>query len=140
MPRRLTRRLLTMVVVAMALLLNACANDNTPKAADGLAKRTEQIGGLTVTVTPVQLDRNGASFAIAFDTHTGAPTIDVAHSSSLTVGGAQWTNSSWTGDGPGGHHRSGTLRFDAAGEPSGTLRLSISGLERPLEFTWDLAA
>ena len=134
----MTCRRLVISVVMLGVLAAACTNGSAAKPATGLDKRTTTIGDLEVTVTPTQLDGNGAAFTIAFDTHTGAPTIDVAANAALTVDGAQWTTPTWSGDGPGGHHRAGTLRFTAAGPARDTARLAITGLDQPLELTWQL--
>jgi hypothetical protein len=136
--RRLNRPFLAILTVAVALSLAACTNDNDPPAAAGLSARTQKIGGLEVKATPTQLDAQGAVFTVVFDTHTGAPTIDVAANARLTVDGNTWPNAVWSGDGPGGHHRSGTLRFDASGPVRGTAQLTIGGLDAPLAMTWQL--
>lgn len=136
MARRLT--LLVLLAAAVALLA-ACSTGGEPKPAAGLEARTVEIGGLEVTVTPTQLDDRGAAFTVVFDTHTGAPTVDVAANATLTLDGTAWTAPAWSGDGPGGHHRTGTLRFTPAGPARGTARLTIDGLDQPLEVTWQLS-
>ena len=140
MGRRLKRAVVaTAALTAAVALLAACSGSSPGKASErGLAVRKSTIGGLEVTVIPTRLDTTGAEFTVAFDTHTGAPGIDVATRSALVVDGNPWTSPSWSGDGPGGHHRSGTLRFAAAGPVRGVARLTISGLDRPLEATWTL--
>lgn len=141
MGRGLRRAVLATAALTAAIALLAACGGSSPagKASDrGLAVRKSTIGGLDVTVTPTRLDTTGAEFNVAFDTHTGAPGIDVATRSALVVDGNPWTSPSWSGDGPGGHHRSGTLRFAAAGPVRGVARLTISGLDRPLEVTWTL--
>ena len=140
MARRLNRHGLALLIVVAAVVLAACAPNTKPKAATGLQARTQQIGGLEVTVTPTQLDSRGAAFTITFDTHTGAPTINVASSAHLTVDGTAWTGATWSDDGPGGHHRTGTLRFPATGPTRGAARLSINGLAAPVDMTWQLAS
>ena len=140
MARRLNCHGLALLVVVAAVVLAACTTNTKPKAATGLQARTQQIGGLEVKVTPTQLDSRGAAFTITFDTHTGAPTIDVARSANLTVDGTAWTGATWSGDGPGGHHRTGTLRFPATGPTRGAARLSITGLAAPVDMTWQLTS
>jgi hypothetical protein len=121
-------------------LLAACGggSSGSTSSAGGFAARKVTIGGLVVTVTPKHVDATGAEFSVAFDTHTGAPGIDVAARSALVVGGTPWVNPAWSGDGPGGHHRFGTLRFRAAGPARGAANLSIGGLDQPLDVSWDL--
>ena len=129
---------LGVVAVAVLTLFSACASSGGPKAVAGLDTRTTTIGGVDMTVTPTRLDNGGAAFTIALDTHTGALDIDVSANASLTVNGTRWTAPTWEGDGPGGHHRSGTLRFASAGPAQATAQLTISGLAGPLDLTWQL--
>ena len=132
-PRALAAGLLIAVVV-----LAACSTSSAPKAAAGLQARKATMGGLEVTITPTELDSRGAAFAVVVDTHPGAPRIDVAKNAALEVDGTAWIAPTWTDDGPGGHHRSGTLRFASAGPARGTAQLTISGLDQPLDMTWQL--
>jgi hypothetical protein len=138
MARRVNHRGLVVLLIAVALVLGACAGTDEPKAVAGLDERTQQIGGLEVTVTPTKLDASGAAFTVVFDTHTGAPTIDIARSAELIVDGRRWTDAAWSGEGGDGHHRTGSLRFTATGDARGTARLAIDGLDQPVEMTWQL--
>lgn len=140
MARGVTRPLLVVVAVTVVVgIVGACGGSSeTERSGNGLAAKKVTIDGLDVTVTPVRLDAGGAEFKVAFDTHTEAPGIDVAANSALVIGGTPWTNGTWSGDGPGGHHRAGTLRFGAAGPARGAARLTISGLDRPVEANWEL--
>ena len=139
MARRLTRCGAILAAFALAAtLLAACGRDSSGARSSGLAGRKVTMGGLVVTITPKRFDATGAEFTVAFDTHTGAPAIDVAAASALVVDGTPWTTPAWSGDGPGGHHRTGTLRFNVAGPARGAAHLTISGLERPLDVTWQL--
>ena len=117
--------------------LGACSG-STPKAASGLASRTTTVANVGVTITPTRIDASGATFQIAFDTHSGAPGIDVAARSTLTVGGIAGNGAAWTGDGPGGHHRAGALRFNANGPARGPVQLDITGLGGSAHATWQL--
>jgi hypothetical protein len=47
------------------------------------------------------------------------------------------TAAAWDGDPAVGHHRKGTLRFNAAGPAAGTATLTVGGLAQPATFTWD---
>jgi hypothetical protein len=132
-------RLSWLAVLGVAILVIAGCSSDSAKPVAGLESRSEQIGELEVTVTPTQLDDQGAAFTVVFDTHTGAPTIDVAANAALAVDGTAWTSPVWSGDGPDGHHRSGTLRFTPAGPARGEVRLSISGLAQPLALSWQLS-
>lgn len=129
----------TLALSAAAVIgLVACTGPTTPKAAAGLTSRKVTVANIDIAITPTQFDTTGASFRITFDTHTGAPGIDVAAHSTLTVAGTAWPGAAWSGDGPGGHHRTGTLRFTSAGPARGLARLDITGLSGPLDATWQL--
>lgn len=140
MARRLNVPFLAVAAVGAAMaLLAACGGSPADQRSNaGPTAKKVTIGGLDVTITPTRLDSAGAEFKVAFDTHTGAPDLDVAASSTLVVDGIPWTAPAWSGDGPGDHHRAGTLRFSAAGPARGAATLNISGLDGPMEASWDL--
>ena len=133
------RRLTPLLVAgAFAVVLAACGNDDPPVAAAGLDARTVTAGEVEVTVTPTRIDDTGATFAVAFDTHSIELDLDVTHTVTLTVDGQAWTDPAWDGTGPGGHHREGTLTFSAAGRASGDAVLTIEGLDEPATARWAL--
>ena len=138
--RRLTRRALFAAAVALAVAALASCGDDDEATGDGsaLAERTFEAGEVTVKITPAKIEGGGASFEIAFDTHTVELDLDIVANAGLTVGGTEWPVAGWDGAGPGGHHREGTLRFDAAGASTGTAVLTIAGLAEPVEASWTL--
>lgn len=142
--RRLTRRLaLTGVLLLSAVVLGGCGGDDGGETATGPSRfptRTVEAGAVTVKITPQQVTGDGASFTVVFDTHSVDLDLDVADTAGLVVDGQEWTAATWDGAGPGGHHREGTLSFDAAGEPNGSAVLTIVGLPEPVQATWDLEA
>jgi hypothetical protein len=93
---------------------------------------------VTVTITPTRIDATGAEFAVAFDTHSVDLDLDVAANAALTVDGTDWTDPSWDGAAPGGHHREGTIRFTASGPARGDAVLTIRGLDELVTATWTL--
>ena len=95
---------------------------------------------MTVKVQPRQLDVGGAVFKISFDTHSVDLDQDLTRQARLVVGGTTWPIAGWSGDGPGGHHREGELRFTAAGPATGTATLSIDGLPAAVTATWDIGS
>lgn len=95
-------------------------------------------GPVAVVVTPRAIDATGARFGIELDNHQVELTGDYASESILTVDGKAWTSPSWSGDKPGGHHRSGTLRFVPAGPAKGSVELRIGGLPAPVTVRWAL--
>jgi hypothetical protein len=114
-----------------------------PAASTNASKlRTQSIrsGSVEVKIQPLAVNDRGATFKVSFDTHSFDLAFDVTRAARLEVGGETWTAQRWSGDGPGGHHRSGELRFAADGPASGVVRLSISGLPEPVVATWRLAS
>jgi hypothetical protein len=128
-----TAVLLAAALPATVALLMVRA-DPAPTASGG-ATRTVEAGGVQVTATLECLEEAGATIHLALDTHTGALDVDLAVAT-LTVDGAAWPLAGWDGDPPGGHHRAGTLRFDAAGPPAGAVRLDLDGLPASVSVTW----
>ena len=129
--------ILGVVIVALGLVAAACSSGGTPKSTVvGLSTKKLAAGSIEVTVTPRQLDAQGARFDVALDTHSGDLGIDLARSATLEVGGRQWPAARWSGDGPGGHHRGGTLQFLPGGSASGPVRLVIVGLPQPVVAEW----
>lgn len=105
------------------------------KSAD-LGTRTVAAGPVTVTITALTLDTTGARFKLAFDTHTGSLDLDPATAAHLTINGTEALQSSWTGDGPGGHHRVGTLTFTTPVPAAATVELRLTGLPRDTTAIW----
>lgn len=149
------RRVLTAVAAGIGLVvLASCASGRATKGAStpagattapgqaapvpALATKTVDAGAVTVKIDPVRIDTGGAEFTVSFDTHSVALDLDVARNATLTVAGTPWGGATWSGDGPGGHHRTGTLRFAAAGAAQGSAVLSIGGLPGPVTATWAL--
>ena len=141
-PCRPRRLVLLLLGVTFAFVLVACGGgDDTSNATVGgktLASRSVEIGAVEVSAAPLQVSDRAAAFKISLDTHSGDLGVDLEKSATLTVDGTDWPVASFDGDGPGGHHREGNLRFRAAGAPQGEMRLRIDGLDRPAEFTWSL--
>lgn len=110
-------------------------------AAGNLPPQTSSQSGVTVKVTPRSLAGSAWEFVVVFDTHSQELKDDPAKSAVLVVdGGAPSSPAGWEGDGPGGHHRKGVLRFKAAAPSPATLELR---LQRPAEaaprvFRWQL--
>jgi hypothetical protein len=98
--------------------------------------RSIEAGEVTVELTPTRVDEDSAVVKIVLDTHAVELDLNLRRGSSLKVDGLVWPTKSYRGDGPGGHHREGTLRFRAAGPPEGELRLRIRGLPEPVLARW----
>ncbi len=106
--------------------------------------QTSDAGNVVVTVTPQVLAAGAPpAFDIAMNTHS----VDLAGDMLALVelrderGNVQMP-SAWDGPAGAGHHRSGTIRFDAL--PPGTRSVTlvvknIAGI-RERTFTWDVAS
>lgn len=146
------RFLIVVAVLGLALFAVACGSDGTTTvsapsseqsteapASSPLSSKTVEAGAVTVKIDPVRVDAVGAEFKVSFDTHSVDLDFDVARNATLTVAGAPWPGATWSGDGPDGHHRSGTIRFGASGPAQGSAVLSLGGLPAPVTATWTLA-
>lgn len=114
--------------------------DITDVVSSALPTRTVEAGAVTVKLAPGQFDATGAAIKITFDTHSEELDLDVAGAARLEVGGVPWPADGWSGDGPGGHHREGELRFRPAGPATGTATLSLDGLPEPVTASWDVGS
>jgi len=140
MRRRLTPIAIAAVVIAAAVIAIVATRDDGGAADDTtsspFATRTADAGGVTVEATLGRLDDAGATAEVVFDTHSEELDLDVAAGATLTVGGTTWPTEGWDGDGDGGHHREGELRFAAGGPVDGEATLTIAGLSEPVTFRW----
>jgi len=93
--------------------------------------QTSREGGVTVKVMPRSLHAGAASwdFEVSFETHTQSLNQDLVRAAVLVdAQGKSHSPLAWDGDPPGGHHRSGMLRFrPLAGNPA-TVELRILGI------------
>ena len=116
------------------------SSTNLAESATSLPDRTVEAGPVTVKVQLRQLDAVGAVFKITFDTHSVQLDQDLSRAARLVVGATVWPVASWSGDGTGGHHREGELRFTPAGPVTGSATLTIDGLPALVTATWDVAS
>ena len=130
---KLTIAAVTLIAVLVTV---GCGSDDGP--ASPFPERRVVAGAVTVTITPARIDAAGATFSVVVDTHAVELSMDLT-AAQLEVDGTLWTGARWEGSGPGGHHRSGELQFDAAGPARGTARLTLPGFPAPVEASWDLA-
>lgn len=140
MRRRLIPIAIAVVVIAAIVIAVVATRDDGGGADDTasspFATRTAEAGEVTVEATLGRLDDGGAAAQLVFDTHSVELDLDVAAGATLTVGGTAWPTQGWDGDGAGGHHREGELRFAAAGPVDGDVTLTITGLSEPVTFRW----
>lgn len=124
---------LASLLIGGSLLLAACSEDDTTRV---LPQRSVEVDSVTVEVVPRRLDESRAVLRLELDTHETSLVMDLPAAAHLYVDDQEWPAESWDGDDPGGHHREGTLRFGAAGEPAGEVRFELDGLAEPVEITW----
>jgi len=138
----MTARPVLGAVFASLLLLAGCggaaSGDATTGAGTSMGKKTTTAGPVDVVVTPKRLTRQRAVFTVDLNNHQIDLTGDYTKGSTLSVGGRSWGTPTWTGDGPGGHHRVGRLSFAAAGKPTGAAVLRIGGLPELVTVRWVL--
>ena len=110
-------------------------------AAGNLPPQTSIQSGVTVKVTPRSLAGAEWEFEAVFDTHSGELKDDLLTAAVLVADGRTPSSpTGWQGDGPGGHHRKGVLRFKppAASPASIELRLQRPGEAASRVFRWQL--
>ena len=126
-------------VVAIVIASVGGSSGDEPRAGGaGFVERTVQAGDIEVRLKPEQIDATGAALEVVLDTHDTELDMDLAAGAALEIGGRAWPTLAWEGDGPGGHHREGRLRFDAAGPADGEVTLRLDGFDEPVEATWTL--
>ena len=110
-------------------------------SAGNLPPQSSSQSGVTVKVTPRSLAGAEWRFEVVFDTHSGELKDDLLKAAVLVAdSGAPSFPTGWQGDGPGGHHRKGVLRFKpaAASPASIELRLQRPAEAAPRVFRWQL--
>jgi hypothetical protein len=98
---------------------------------------------VTVAVTPLNLPNGGSTlnFEVAFNTHSVDLSFDPAAISVLRDGaGREYPAVAWEGAGPGGHHRSGVLRFKVPDDTTDFIEVVIHEVAGVPErvFHWNL--
>lgn len=125
----------------LACLLAAAAV--FPVAAAELSSQKSSDRGVTIAVTPQNLVAGASTwdFKIVLDTHSGDLSDDLLKTAALLDGtGTRHAPVAWEGPGPGGHHREGTLRFNATTPRPQSVELQIQrpAESKPRSFRWQL--
>lgn len=111
-------------------------------AAAELQQQESEANGVKVTVTPGTLNQGAnLEFSVVLDTHSQDLSDDLVNTAVLTDDrGNEFKPLAWDGAPPGGHHRSGVLKFSAIEPPPAMLELRItrSGEAKPRTFRWKL--
>jgi hypothetical protein len=129
---------LAVVAVTTAAWGPGASAQSQPPATQSSADR-----GVTVKVTPKAVGpASELEFAVVLDTHSAELGDDLVKSAVLLVDGKELRAVSWTGAGPGGHHREGVLKFPALPQAPQAIELRIqrSGESAARVFRWDGAA
>ena len=108
-----------------------------------LTSQRNSASGVTVTVAPQDLASSSKTwdFKVVLDTHSQELTDDLVKTATLLDDkGTRHVPISWEGAGPGGHHREGTLRFNAISPKPQNIELQIqrAGETAPRSFRWQL--
>lgn len=137
--RRRVILMVTIAVVALALAALAVtrggggSDDSTP---DAFPAQKVSAGEIDITLQLQYVDGTGAEVKVTLDTHAVDLDMDLLTGATLEVGGVRWPAVAWEGDGPGGHHREGWLRFESAGSDRSTIELRLDGFDGPVVATW----
>jgi|SRR3989339_1021729 len=148
------------IVILIAILVIALRDSFTinvgPENTDGVVganDSTEDISGLetiesnegpvSVAVTPLDLETASPSwsFDVTLNTHSEEIGEDlVAVSELLDDAGKIYKPTLWEGSPPGGHHRSGILKFNSISPRPESLELKINNVGgiSVRSFKWDL--
>lgn len=97
--------------------------------------------GVTIKVTPKNLQGSIWEFTVVLDTHSQELNDDLVKNVTLVkFDGSQIAPIAWQGDPPSGHHRKGALRFDAIVPLSSTLEMRVArtGERNPRSLRWPL--
>jgi hypothetical protein len=140
-PSTTPRRTAAVIAVIALAVITAAAwwlsrPGDTAASSSGLPAQSVQADAVEVTMTPLALDDSGAVFDIEFDTHSVELDLDVPASAQLQINGSIAAGASWDGQGPGGHHREGTLRFLTPVPTGADVELRISGLPTTAIGSW----
>lgn len=125
----------------VAFLLAAAAG--WPAAAAELATQKSTDRGVTIDVTPRNLPAGTGTwdFKVVLDTHAGDLNDDLVKTVTLLDGkGGRYVPVQWEGDGPGGHHREGMVKFKPISPTPATVEMQIKrvGEANPRSFRWQL--
>jgi len=137
---RITIHLVALAVVAVTA---AAWSPGSGAQAQPLATQSSADRGVTLKVTPKTIGpASELEFAVVLDTHSAELDDDLVKSAVLLVDGKELRPVSWTGAGPGGHHREGVLKFPVLPQASQAIELRIqrTGESAARMFRWDGAA
>lgn len=122
---------------------SAPAESAQDQSAPTFATQSNSEKAVVVDVTPLNLASGGTTleFEVAFNTHSVDLSFDPAAISVLRdSAGREYPAVAWDGSGPGGHHRSGVLRFQMPEPADAVVEVVIQDVAGVPErvFRWDL--
>lgn len=131
------------IIFCFVLAAIGAAAITTGNAAEAnLASQTSIERGVKVNVTPGNLSSTAKTwdFEVILETHAQDLNEDMARTSTLIASGKQYRPIGWKGASPGGHHRKGSLHFNAINPlpPSVKLQIRLTGEATPRGFQWFL--
>lgn len=142
--------LLIVILLAVAGLIAACsAASAQPESGQAqtttstFATQSNDEKAVTVEITPLNLPDGGASldFTVAFDTHSVELNFDPAAISVLRDSlGREYPAIAWEESASSGHHKSGTLRFEAPDQAADFVEVVVRDVAGVPErvFRWNL--
>ncbi len=105
--------------------------------------RIDEQPPVIIEVTPLEFGREAAQwkFGVVFTTHSGSLEEDPAVSAFIVDDeGKMYQPMAWEGDGPGGHHREGTLIFNAVDPAPRYIEMKMNDIGGIAErsFRWNI--
>lgn len=112
-----------------------------PATLDTFDTQTSDAGQVVIDVTPRTFGQDAWDFEVALNTHSVSLNFDLTTVSVLRCDqGQEYAPVAWEGSGPGGHHRSGVLKFAAVDHPVSLVEIVIRDVAEVPEriFRWDV--
>ena len=102
--------------------------------------QTSDAGRVVIDVTPLTLSGDDWHFDVALNTHSVSLDFDLTEVSVLRCDqGQEYAPAAWEGDGPGGHHRSGVLKFASLDHPTSFVEIVVRDVAVPERvFRWEM--
>ena len=135
--------LLSLTVIFLLLTIGVVKKSKQKISEKNLSSKENEGGNVTVTVTQkvLEIGKNPV-FEIEFETHSVDLAFDVTKQSSLVDNkGNIFSQSTWNGSPPGGHHRSGILSFNNSLAQTNNVELIIKNIAGVTErkYKWNLS-
>jgi len=135
--------LLIILVAAIKGSFSIHATKLTQSESKSLETKESANGPVSIAVTPRSLEEDLVAwdFAIVLDTHSEELTSDmVAVSELVDDEGKSYKPVSWEGSPPGGHHRSGVIKFNSVSPKPKSVELKVKSVGGVAErsFKWVL--